>query len=122
MVISFLTGNILVSIVGCSIIGLVLNREIVLPEKIDFSEIGVSPSEYHQRFQTLKEHVSVLDYDLDVYEDTVHDSVFLDTDGKLWSLGIDTLEWYQLINDEWMRAEPINKMILFSEAELTEHV
>lgn len=120
VVISYLTGNIIVSLVGCSIIGLVLNREIFSSGKSDISEIGVYPDEYHQRFQILKDHVSVHDYDYDIYEDTVQDSIFIDTDGKVWSLGLDTLDWNQLSGDNWIRAEPMKKMILVSEAEFME--
>ena len=120
VVISFLTGNIIVSIVGCSFIGLVLNRELFSSGKRDISEIGVYPNEYLNRFRALKDHVSVHDYDYVIYEDTVQDSIFIDTDGKVWSLGLETLDWYKLIGDDWIGEEPTNKMILVSETEFME--
>ena len=115
VVLRFLTGNIIVSIVGCSIIGIVLNREIFSAGKSKISEIGDYPDVFLSRFQNLKAHVTVHDYDYPIYEETVQDSILFDTEGKLWSLELDTLDWYQLSEDVWIQAEPMNKMILVSE-------
>ena len=120
VVLRFLIGNIIVSIVGCSLIGLLINREIFSNGKSDISEIYEFPDEYLKRFQILKEHVATHDYDYPIYEDRVLDSVFIDTDGEFWSLGLDTLDWYKLSGNVWLRAKPMNKMILVSEAKFME--
>ena len=120
VVFNFLTGNILVSVIGCSLLGLMLNQKIFSQGKRDKTDLGIYPEEYLNRFQTLKDYVKIHDSNYEVYEDTVLDSVFIDKEGKIWSLGLETLDWYQLIVDDWVRAEPKKKMILLSETELTE--
>ncbi len=117
---NFLTGNILVSVIGCSLLGLMLNQEIFSQGKSDKTDLGIYPEEYLNRFQTLKDYVKIHDSNYEVYEDAVLDAVFIDKEGKIWSLGLETLDWYQLIADDWIRAEPKKKMILLSETELTE--
>jgi hypothetical protein len=120
VVLSFLTGNIAVSIVGCSIVGLLINREIFSSGNNLISEIGDNPDAFLSRFQALKSHVIDHDYDHHIYEETVQDSVFIDAEGEVWSLELDTLDWYQLSDNAWTRAEPMNKMILVSETEFME--
>ncbi len=47
-------------------------------------------------------------------------SVFIDAEGHIWSLGLESLEWYLLDDDEWIRNEPQYKMIMVSESEFLE--
>ena len=124
--INYLTGNIIFSFIGCSLIGLGFNAKRIIQSKktskFEKSELGLSPKEYLNKFKLLKDHVTLHDYDYDMYKNTVYDSIFIDTDGIIWSLGLETLEWYQLKNDNWIRAEPKNKMILINKAEAEEHI
>lgn len=118
LVISYLMSNILISIVVCSILGLLLNREIFSSINEEPINQGILPSEYHQRFQDFKEFLNVYDYYNELYEDTVLDSLFIDSKGILWCLGVESLDWYQNEGDIWVKNEPQNRMILVSESEL----
>ena len=120
IIISFLTSNVLFSIIGCSIVGLLLNRELFLSGGDEYSDPWIYPSEYFQGYQTYKEYVIVHDYHYSDYEDTVLDSVFIDTEGQIWSLGLESLDWYQLVDNEWIRKEPHYKMKRISESEFLE--
>ena len=86
----------------------------------NFFDTGIPSSEYLQGFQTFKEYVNIHDYHYDDYKYTVVDSVFIDAEGHIWSLGLESLEWYLLDDDEWIRNEPQYKMIMVSESEFLE--
>ena len=120
VVTSLLTDNFIVSILICSMLGLLLNREIIIKRDAAYDDPSIDPSEFHGRFQTLKDHVTSHDYDYPIYEDTVLDSVFIDTEGQLWCLGLESLEWYRQVGDKWEKDIPSHKMILVSESEIIE--
>ena len=120
VIISYLSSNILFSVIGCSVISLILNRELFMSGGDNFFDSGIPSSEILQGFQTFKDYVNIHDYQYDDYKDTVVDSVFIDAGGHIWSLGLESLEWYLLVDDEWIRNEPQYKMIMVSESEFFE--
>jgi len=126
IVIIYFTGNIVYSFLGCLLIGFVFNAKNFFSKKKedqnkeDLSDYMLSPREYLNNFNKLREYVNSDKNYYDDYEYRVTDSIFIDTENNIWSLELETHNWYKYEGSNWIKAEPKNDMIIISKNQILE--
>lgn len=126
IVIIYFTGNIVYSFLGCLIVGFIFNAKYFFSKKKenqnkeDLSDYMLSPREYLNNFNKLREYVNSDKNYYDDYEYRVTDSIFIDTENNIWSLELETHNWYKYKDHIWVKAEPKYDMMIISKNQIVE--
>jgi len=126
IVIIYFTGNIVYSFLGCLIVGFIFNAKYFFSKKKenqnkeDLSDYMLSPREYINNFNKLREYVNSDKNYYDDYEYRVTDSIFIDTENNIWSLELETHNWYKYKDNTWIKAEPKHDMMIISKNQILE--
>lgn len=126
MAIIYFTGNIVYSFLGCLLIGFIFNAKNFFSKqkkdqnKVDLSDYLLSPKEYLNNFNKLREYVHSDKNYYDDYEYRLTDSIFIDTENNIWSLELETHNWYKYKDHTWVKTEPKHDMTIISKSQILE--
>jgi hypothetical protein len=106
-----LTGSLVISLLGCLIIGFflsgALNRRADIGEK---KEIWFNYGEYMNKIKEIKSLLEEEKREEISLREMLEDSIFLDQKNQIWSAGIGSLTWYRLNGTNWVKDIPKHKL------------
>ena len=109
LTVSFLSGNLILSILTCLILGALLSGTITKRGKKQKKKQPLFTSdEFLDKVKEIK--MINENHDEDSLNEILEDSLFFDQKDLIWSIGTGSLLWYRLDGNEWVNDTPQSKL------------
>jgi hypothetical protein len=108
LTVSFLSGNLILSVLTCMVLGALLSGVIRIGGKQKQEKYWFMSDEYVDKIKEIRH--SEMSLDEESLNEILEDSIFITQTGHFWSIGTGSHSWHRFDGNNWVKDNPKSKL------------